>query len=367
MDDGWFGARRDDHAGLGDWDPYPGAFPDGLKPLADEVHGLGMAFGLWVEPEMVNPDSDLYRAHPEWVLHFPHRHRTELRQQLVLNFARPDVAAWAFDWLDRLVADNDVDYLKWDMNRPFTEAGWPDEPGGRGDRLWYDHVRAYHALLDRLRAAHPRLRVEACSGGGGRVDPAVLARTDQVWISDNTDAADRLTIQHGYTQLYPVRTMAAWVTDVPNQQTGRSVPLRFRFHSAMSGVLGVGGDLTRWRPEELKEAEQLITDYKAVRPLVQHGELYRLRPPGDLQGLTAVQYVSADADASETAVFGWLPQPRFGLPPAPVRLAGLPRAAHYRDARTGRVHSAAVLLERGLDLPLPPEDWASALVHLVRV
>ncbi|WP_042385696.1 alpha-galactosidase [Streptacidiphilus melanogenes] len=365
MDDGWFGARRDDHAGLGDWTPYPGAFPDGLRPLADEVHRLGMAFGLWVEPEMVNPDSDLYRAHPDWVLHFPHRPRTELRHQLVLNFARPDVAAWAFDRLTRLVADNDVDYLKWDMNRPFSEAGWPDEPSGRGDRLWFDHVRGYHTLVDRLRAAHPRLRIEACSGGGGRVDPAVLARTDQVWISDNTDAADRLVIQHGYAQLYPVRTMAAWVTDVPNQQTGRSIPLRFRFHSAMSGVLGIGGDLTRWRPQELKEAEQLVAEYKTVRHLVQHGELFRLRPPGDLQSLTAVQYLAPDA--AEAAVFAWLPQPRFGLAPAPLRLAGLPRDAHYRDLRSGRVHSGAALRERGLDLDLPHEDWASTVVHLVRI
>ncbi|MEY9875406.1 alpha-galactosidase [Streptacidiphilus sp. MAP12-33] len=364
MDDGWFGARRHDHAGLGDWTPHPGAFPDGLKPLADEVHRLGMAFGLWVEPEMVNPDSDLYRAHPDWVLHFPHRHRTELRNQLVLNFARPEVAAWAFDWLDRLVGENDVDHLKWDMNRSFSEAGWPDEPSGRGDRLWFDHVRAYHSLLDRLRAAHPHLRVEACSGGGGRVDPAVLARTDQVWISDNTDAADRLVIQHGYTQLYPVRTMAAWVTDVPNQQTGRSIPLRFRFHGAMSGALGIGGDLTRWRPEELKEAEQLVAEYKAVRHLVQHGELYRLRPPGDLQSLTAVQYLAPDG--AEVAVFGWLPQPRFGLRPAPLRLAGLARDAHYREPRTGRVHHGAALLERGLDLQLPPQDWASTVVHLIR-
>jgi alpha-galactosidase len=364
MDDGWFGARRDDHAGLGDWTPYPGAFPEGLRPLAQEVHRLGMAFGLWVEPEMVNPDSDLYRAHPDWVLHFPHRDRTELRHQLVLNYARPDVAAWAFDWLDRLVAENEIDYLKWDMNRPFSEAGWPDEPSGRGDRLWFGHVRAYHAVLDRLRAAHPRLRIEACSGGGGRVDPAVLARTDQVWISDNTDAADRLTIQHGYSQLYPVRTMAAWVTDVPNQQTGRSIPLRFRFHSAMSGVLGVGGDLARWTREELKEAEQLIAEYKAVRHLVQHGALFRLRPPGDLQRLTAVQYLAADG--SEAAVFGWLPQPRFGLPPAPVRLAGLAREARFRDQH-GRVHGGAALLERGLDLELPQQDWASTLVHLVRV
>ncbi|HEX9336995.1 MAG TPA: alpha-galactosidase, partial [Pseudonocardiaceae bacterium] len=139
MDDGWFGGRRTDHAGLGDWQPYPGAFPNGLRPLVDDVHKLGMAFGLWVEPEMVNPDSDLYRSHPDWVLHMANRRRTELRNQLVLNFGRPDVVDWALDWLDGLVVDNELDYLKWDMNRLFTEAGWPGHPDP--DRLWIDHTR----------------------------------------------------------------------------------------------------------------------------------------------------------------------------------------------------------------------------------
>ncbi|MEY9965814.1 alpha-galactosidase [Streptacidiphilus sp. MAP12-16] len=366
MDDGWFGARRNDRAGLGDWTPHPGAFPDGLQPLVDEVHRLGMQFGLWVEPEMVNPDSDLYRAHPDWVLHYPHRQRTELRNQLVLNFARPDVAEWAYGWLTRLVGDHGIDYLKWDMNRPFTEAGWPELGGAPGaqDRLWTDYVRNYYGVLDRLRVDHPALRIEACSSGGGRVDLAVLARTDQVWISDNTDGSDRLLIQDGYTQIYPVRTMAAWVTDVPNQQSGRSVPLRFRFHSAMSGLLGLGGDLNEWSPEELKEAEGYVSEYKTIRHLVQHGVLHRLRAP-QTHAVTAVQYSSADA--GEAVVFGWLQQPRFGRPQPPLRLAALDPAARYREQRTGAVHHGATLLERGLDLPLPAGDWSSAVVHLVRV
>ena len=362
MDDGWFGARRADNAGLGDWTPYPKAFPNGLRPLADEVHRLGMAFGLWVEPEMTNPDSDLYRAHPDWVLHYPHRHRTELRNQLVLNLARPDVADWAYRQLTRLVAENDVDYLKWDMNRQFSEAGWPGEPNQ--DRLWFDYVRHYYDIVDRLRADHPRLRIEACCGGGGRVDLGVLARTDQVWASDNTDAADRLRIQEGYAQVYPVRTMAAWVTDVPNHQTGRSVPLRFRFHSAMSGVLGIGGDLTRWSEDELEEARDLVTEYKSVRHLVQHGELHRLRP-ARLEALTAVQYTAPDG--SEAVVFGWRQQVSFAIPTQPLRLAALDRSARYRDARTGTEHHGAVLLEHGLPLPLPAGDWSSAVVHLVRL
>ncbi|MFJ3496942.1 alpha-galactosidase [Streptomyces sp. NPDC086091] len=362
VDDGWFGARRDDRAGLGDWTPSQDGFPSGLGPLADTVHGLGMRFGIWVEPENVNPDSALYRAHPDWVLHVPGRTRTEMRHQLVLNFARDDVADWAYGWLTRLVGDHGVDFLKWDMNRAFGEAGWPGEPDG-ADRVWKRYVTNLYAVLDRLRSDHPALRVEACAGGGGRVDLGVLARTDQAWTSDNTDAEDRLSIQHGFTQVYPARVMSAWVTDVPNQLTGRSVPLSFRFHTAMAGLLSLGGDLTRWSEPELAEAAAQVAFYKEVRHLVQHGDLYRLSGPA-AEGPTAVQYVSGDA--AETLVLAWRRGPRHGAPRTPVRLRALTPGARYRDTVTGRVHHATVLTEYGLDLDLPPGDWASTALRLRR-
>ncbi|MET8998272.1 alpha-galactosidase [Amycolatopsis sp. NPDC004169] len=360
MDDGWFGARTGDHAGLGDWEVNRARFPDGLKPLVEAVHGLGMRFGIWVEPEMVNPDSDLYRAHPDWVLHHPHRRRSELRRQLVLNFARPDVAAWAHEWLDRLVGSHGVDFLKWDMNRPFSEAGWPGEPDQ--DRLWVEHTRAVYALLDRLRADHPGLRIESCSGGGGRIDLGVLARTDQVWTSDNTDALDRLRIQHGYGQLYPARAMSAWVTDNPNFVTARSVPLRFRFHVAMAGVLGLGGDIVHWPSEDLALARDLVALYKDVRPVVQHGALYRLRPPVD-DGVTALQYVHGD----RAVVFAYRQSAHFNAPERPLRLDGLDPAARYLDPASGRTHSGAVLLAHGLPFDLPAGDFASTVVRLERI
>jgi alpha-galactosidase len=363
MDDGWFGARLDDHAGLGDWTVNRDRFPDGLGPLVAEVHRLGMKFGIWVEPEMVNPDSDLYRAHPDWVLHFPHRQRTEMRQQLVLNLARPDVVRWAHQWLDELVGDNDIDFLKWDMNRPFTEPGWPDG-GEDADRLWLSYVDNLYGIIDRLRADHPGLRIQSCSGGGGRVDLGILRRTDEVWPSDNTDAYDRLSIQHGYGQIYPAGTMGAWVTDVPNFLTGRSVPLRFRFHVAMAGALAIGGDLPQWSEQELAEAAALVAQYKRIAPVVQHGRLFRLVPPAD-DGRCAIQYVARDGRAS--AVFYWLPAPRLGRTVAPVRLRGLDPAGRYRDEATGDVHHGAVLLGYGLRPALPPGDYASAIVELVRV
>lgn len=363
VDDGWFGARRSDRAGLGDWSPAPDRFPDGLGPLARAVHALGMRFGIWVEPEMVNPDSDLYRTHPDWVLHVPGRERTEMRNQLVLNFARRDVADWAHRWLTRLVADHGVDFLKWDMNRAFGEAGWPEESDGN-DRLWTRYVTNLYDVVDRLRADHPHLRIETCSGGGGRVDLGILSRTDQAWVSDNTDAVDRLVIQHGFGQVYPARVMSAWVTDVPNQLTGHSVPLRFRFHVAMAGLLGVGGDLTRWSEEELAEGAALVTAYKKVRHLVQQGRQYRLGEPlGDTP--TAVQYLAEDA--GELLLLAYRRSPRHGMPVLPVRLRGLPAGARYRDTETGAVHYSTLLTQYGLHLDLPSGNWASTAVHLVRV
>ncbi|KDN81440.1 alpha-galactosidase [Kitasatospora cheerisanensis] len=359
LDDGWFGARRDDRAGLGDWTPRPAAFPDGLRPFAEQVHRLGMAFGLWVEPEMVNRDSELYRAHPDWVLHSPTRTATELRNQLVLDFSRPEVEAWALDTLDRLVGENGVDWLKWDANRAFTEAGRPGSADP--DRLWIDHVRAVHRVMDRLRDAHPRLRIEACAGGGGRVDLGILARTDQTWTSDNTDPVDRIAIQHGYGQLLPATTMASWITDSPNTATGRATPLRFRAHVAMAGVLGLGGDLTAWPEDELAECAALVARYKRIRPLVQHGRQHRPPTP---DGVAAVHY--AAPDDTEHAVLVWRPTTRFGHRPPPLRLPALDPRAQYLDLDTGRRHPGALLHHRGLPLALPPGDYASTLVHLRR-
>ncbi|MFJ2415343.1 alpha-galactosidase [Streptomyces brevispora] len=360
LDDGWFGARCDDRAGLGDWTPRLQAFPDGLRPLADEVHRLGMEFGLWVEPEMVNRDSELYRSHPDWVLNAPTRDATELRNQLVLNFARPDVETWAHRTLDRIVRDHRVSWLKWDANRAFTEAGWDGHPDP--DRLWIDHTRAVYRIMDRLRADHPGLRIEACAGGGGRVDLGILGRTDQAWISDNTDPVDRIGIQYGFSQLHPARTMAAWVTDSPNTVTGRSTPLRFRFHVSMAGALGLGGDLTAWSDEELREATELVAQYKQIRPLVQHGRQHRLEGTG---GVTALHY--AAEDGGEHAVLAWRPTTRFGHQPAPLRLPALDTGSHYLDVDHDRRHSGAALVHHGLDLRLPPGDYASRLIRLRRV
>ncbi|MBK3574998.1 alpha-galactosidase [Streptomyces sp. MBT65] len=359
VDDGWFGARTSDRAGLGDWTPNPDRFPAGLKPLADRVHALGMQFGIWVEPEMINPDSDLYRAHPDWVQYQEGRKRTEFRNQLVLNLAREDVQEYLWEQLHGLLSSAPIDYVKWDFNRCFTDAGWPGD--AYPQRLWVDHVRALYALLDRLREAHPGVAFESCSGGGGRIDLGIMSRTDQVWTSDNTDPLDRLAIQHGFSQIHPARVMAAWVTDSPNTQLNDRVSsLRFRFVSSMAGVLGVGGDLSEWSDEDLAEARRWVDLYKEIRPLVQHGDLYRLRAPSG--GLSAVQYVRGE----ETVVLALLQAQHYGEPLPALRLRGLDPTASYECLETGEVHRGAVLLHHGLRTGLRG-DLDATVIRLRRI
>jgi alpha-galactosidase len=365
MDDGWFGERHHDRAGLGDWTVNREKFPRGLGPLIERVNDLGMRFGLWVEPEMVNPDSDLYRAHPDWVYHFAGRTRSEQRNQLVLNLARADVAEWMIATLDRLLSDNHVEFVKWDMNRSFSEPGWPDAflAGDAPERVWTDHVRNLYAVIDRLRAAHPGVEFESCASGGGRVDLGILRRVEQVWTSDNTDAWDRVKIQEGFTQAYPPQAMMAWVTDSPNFLTRRELPLSFRFHVAMAGALGVGGDLLRWTDAELAEAAELIAAYKGIRPVIQRGRLYRL--VSVLHGpFGASAYVAGD----DVVVLGWWGPQQCGARPGRIRLAGLDAGARYRDTGSGQQHLGAALMAEGLALPGETgSDFGSTLVHLVRL
>ena len=288
LDDGWFGGRRHDVAGLGDWTVSPDAFPNGLDLLITEVNRLGMDFGLWVEPEMVNPDSDLYRAHPEWVLHFPGRPRTEARCQLILDYGRPEVIEYIFNSLNSLLAQYNVRFLKWDMNRNVSEPG-----SVVGKAIWQAHVAGVYGLMDRLREKHPHLTIESCSGGGGRVDLGILGRTDQVWPSDNTDALDRLDIQEGFSLAYPARVMETWVTHEQNHQTGRIHELSTRFEVAMRGALGIGASLDALSEAELKECASYIAFYKRIRHVVQGGDLYRLERLEEA-GVSTLLYVLPD-------------------------------------------------------------------------
>ena len=373
IDDGWFGQRKDDRAGLGDWSVNPQKFPHGLKPVIDRVHQLGMEFGIWVEPEMVNPNSDLYRAHPEWAMNFPDRPSTEARNQLLLNLARPDVKEYTFNWLDKLVSDNDIAFLKWDYNRNWSEPGWDAVAPADQKKIYVAYVQSLYEILDRLRARHPKLEIESCSGGGGRVDLGILRRTVEAWPSDNTDALDRLSLQDGFTHAYTPGIMMAWVTDIP-AVLHRNASLKFRFLVAMEGSLGIGANLNKFSAEDMDTAKSLVAFYKTIRPTVQQGALYRLIPPsrpGAPSERAATEYVSADG--AQAVVFAYLHAQNFGDPYPAIQLQGLDPKATYRlkpldpkQCKSQQEATGSYWMHQGLSLDLHG-DYDSTAVVLERV
>ncbi|MGO9339252.1 MAG: alpha-galactosidase [Terracidiphilus sp.] len=355
MDDGWFGQRKDDHAGLGDWYVNREKFPNGLKPLIDKVHALGMSFGLWVEPEMVNPDSDLYRAHPDWVLHFPGRPESEQRNQLVLNLARPDVRDYVLGFLDRLLTENDIAFLKWDYNRNWSEPGWDQLPADEQKRLYVAFTENLYGILAELRKRHPNVEIESCSGGGGRVDLGILRYTDEVWPSDNTDPFDRLTIQDGFTYAYTPQIMMAWVTDSPHWLNRRTTSLSYRMLSSMQGSLGIGANIANWTPEETALAKRLIATYHEVQATIVQGALYRLISPRHGSEYSATQTVNSEK--TQSVVFAFIHSTQEGHTFPTLKLTGLDPAAEYAlspiegKARPGTpaAASGAWWMNHGLD------------------
>jgi len=366
MDDGWFGQRKDDHAGLGDWYVNPQKFPHGLKPLIDKVHSLGMDFGLWVEPEMVNPDSDLYRKHPDWVLNFTGRPRSEQRNQLVLNLARKDVRDYVFNFLDDLLSHNQIAFLKWDYNRNWSEPGWPAVAPDQQKAVYVDYVRNLYSILHELRAKHPQVEIESCSGGGGRVDLGILGLTDEVWPSDNTDPFDRLQIQDGFTYAYTPGVMMAWVTDSPGWMNQRTTSLTYRFLSSMQGGLGVGANLNHWTSDDFETAKQLIAAYKGIRETVQHGSLYRLISPRDGSEVSVTESVALDK--KQAVFFAFLHSSQMGYPFPRVYLRGLDPQANYRvtpisgtlTKDSPEVASGSYWMSHGVDVNLRGDFQAAA-------
>ncbi|ASQ97462.1 alpha-galactosidase [Streptomyces sp. 11-1-2] len=354
VDDGWFTGRTDDTGGLGDWYPDPAAFPSGFDTFVADVRALGLDFGLWIEPEAVSPGSRLHADHPDWVYRIDGRPTRLVRNQLLLDLGRTDVQDFVIATLDRLLTGHDISYLKWDMNRPPTERGRPG--AGPADRLDLDaqHVAGYLRVLDHLRTAHPRVTVEGCAGGGGRIDHATLARTDVVWPSDNTAPLDRLAVQYGFLHAHAPHVMSSWVTDAPGVFDPRPRSLAFRFVSAMCGVLGIGADLRQWDAGQRAEAAGWIARYKEVRDVVHLGEARLLGSP--LDATCGVQYDGPDARTVVAALgTGRLDgSPLVPGRPARLRLRGLDPAARYRDAASATTYSGAHLLHYGL-----PFTWSA--------
>ncbi len=362
MDDGWFHRRVTDNAGLGDWWPDERKFPNGLAPLIAQVNALGMDFGLWIEPEMVNPDSELYRHHPDWAIHFPTRTGTLARNQLILNLAIPDVQAYLIEQIDRLLSQNRITFIKWDMNRNVSEPGWPGAPTDQRE-IWVRYVQGLYHVWDTLRERHPDVVWQSCSGGGGRADLAILRRADQIWTSDNTEATARLGIQEGFSHIFPANTMEAWVTDMGS----KTVPLAFRFHVSMCGSLGIGGNLIHWTEDERREAAKWVKLYKQFRPIIQLGDLYRLRS-AQAHAFSAVQYMSKDKREGVLFTFythsARTPLPDPGIMPL-LYLQGLDPEARYRIEGVEGARSGTSWMHTGLSIHL--NDFQSAVYHIQQI
>ncbi len=343
VDDGWFVGRNDDTAGLGDWTPDPAKFPAGFDTFIADVRALGLNFGLWVEPECVNPKSSLYAEHPDWVYSVDGRPLTPVRNQYLLDLGRPEVAEFVHSTVDGLLRRYDIDYLKWDFNRPRTEPG---RSGGVGPLdLDGAHVANLHRIYERLRRDHPGVLIEACAGGGARTDLAMAARADVFWPSDNTGPLDRLAIQYGFLHANAPHLLSSWVTDAPGLFDPRPRTLAFRFVLAMAGVLGIGADIRAWTPAERAEAAGWIARYKEIRDVVTRGEVHLIGGPD--QARCAVQYTAPDE--SRVVVLAWHTGRLDGaglLPSRPVRLPlrGLDPAARYShgDRHYSGSHLAAV-------------------------
>lgn len=363
LDDGWFGGRRSDKSGLGDWWPSEDVYPDGLGPLITHVRSLGMEFGLWFEPEMVNPDSELYRNHPDWILRADGVDQIKSRSQYVLDLTKPEVSEYLFEKMHKILSDHDSSYVKWDMNRDIHH------PGSEGRPAASKQTRAVYALIDRLRRAHPELEIESCASGGGRADYGVLQRTDRIWTSDSNDALDRQMIQRGASNFFPLDVMGAHVGPAVCHITGRRLRMELRVATAFFGHMGMELDLLRERAADIEILKRGVALHKAHRALLHTGDFHRLDTP---EYINAVGVVSAD---QSEALFSWCVMgghietapPRFyfaGLDPqrsyrvsiiwpSPVRSQTKPSILEAADlGGEGAVFTGEALMRAGLQTPI---------------
>jgi alpha-galactosidase len=370
LDDGWFGnkyPRDNDRAGLGDWEPNRRKLPRGISALAAEAKRRGLRFGIWVEPEMVNPRSELFEAHPEWVIRQPKRELDLYRSQLILDLTRPAVREFVFKTVDDLLTNNPgISYVKWDCNRYVTQPGSPYLPAEEQSHLWIDYTRSLYDIMGRVARRHPNVEVMICSGGAGRVDYGALRYGTEFWPSDNTDPVARVGIQWGYSHFFPASAMGAHVTHMGNR------PLKLAFDVAMGGCLGMDLDLARLSPADRRLAERAVATYKDVRDVVQQGDLYRLESPyeGDRSSL---MYVSEDQARALVLAYQMKDAPGA---PGPLVLRGLDPHRHYRVRELnlpegkaslldveGRLVSGAALLREGLRPPTR-RQYESAAIEL---
>lgn len=352
MDDGWFGKRDDSKSSLGDWYENPRKLPNGVKGLAEEINALGLKMGIWVEPEMISPDSDLYRAHPDWCIHVENRKRTQWRNQLVLDLSRDDVRDHILETLTHLFSSANIEYVKWDNNRRMTETGSVLLPADRKGEFFHRYIKNLYYILEQLTKRFPQILFENCASGGARFDPGMMHYFSQNWASDNTDPVCRLKIQHGASMVYPPIWITSHVSASPNHQTLRATPLPFREMVSQPFNLGYELDLLKLNEEELTEISEQIKRYKKLRKFVQFGTFTRLKSPFEGKGDAAWQV--SDADGSEVMVWYYKPFVEPEEAYITVHPAGLDPRGQYRlmGGAEGKVYNGSILMQMGLKL-----DW----------
>ena len=366
MDDGWFGTkykRNSDNAALGDWTVDTEKLPHGIQGLIDTAKSKGIDFGIWIEPEMTNTVSELYEAHPEYVIKAANRDVVKGRggTQLVLDLSNPKVQDIVFNIVDTLMTKYPgIDYIKWDANAPIMQHGSQYLTADNQSHLYIDYHRGLQKALDRIRAKYPDVTIQACASGGGRANWGVLPWFDEFWVSDNTDALQRVKMQWGTSYFYPAVAMASHISAVPNHQTFRKTPLKFRIDVAMSGRLGMEIQPKNMTEEEKTTCRNAIADYKQIRPIVQQGDIYRLVSPYDGKGIASLMYVTPEKD---NAVFFWYKTETFYNQQLPrVKMAGLNPEALYTVTELnredneplpyeGKAFSGKFLMDNGLEIP----------------
>jgi len=364
LDDGWFGKRDSDNSSLGDWFVDRNKLPNGLPDLVQRVKSLNMEFGLWFEPEMISPESELYRNHPDWCLHVEGRRRTQARRQLVLDLSRADVQDYIVTVVSDILSSAPITYVKWDMNRNMTEIGSALLPAECQRETAHRYMLGLYSVLERITTAFPHILFESCSGGGGRFDPGMLYYMPQTWTSDNTDAVSRLKIQYGTSIVYPVSAMGSHVSAVPNHQVNRITSLSTRGHVALSGNFGYELDLTRFSEEEQVEVKAQVALYKEVRHLVQFGDFYRLLSPFEGND-TAWMFVAKDKSEAFAVFVTVLQEPNPVL--GRFRLQGLDAGKNYVLKGSETVYGGDELMYAGLPKPQFHGDFSSAVFHFKAV
>ncbi len=362
LDDGWFGKRNTDNCSLGDWVVNPEKLPGGLNGLSDRLHDLGLKFGLWFEPEMISPDSDLYRAHPDWCLHVDGRARVEMRNQLILDLSRREVQDYIIESVSAVLESARIEYVKWDMNRNMTEPFSGVQTPERQKETQHRYMLGLYRVLEEITARFPEILFESCSGGGGRFDPGMLYYMPQTWTSDDSDAVERMFIQYGTSFVYPPCAMGAHVSAVPNHQTGRTTAMQTRGDVALGGNFGFELDLSQLSDADAETVRRLIEREKQVRTLVRTGEFTRLLSPFD-HPYAAWQFRARDN--SEALVCAYRLMTRPATPHLLLRASGLDESAVYMDD-DGNTCSGAALTRYGLWLHLPG-DFTSKVIHLRRI